>query len=251
MFDKHSFFCYYIYGDDRMKKTAVILLILTLLAALYIPVFSDYREPVDGINMHPGLNPVVRLHDGGRFDYVVYARDMKGMTNGDFIVTYDASAVRFVSFEETGNHDLLSHHEENGCLYISFLYNESNPVDTVKMFVLTFETDGNAAYPKLKVDNIAGTFIRSVQEIVVVDETGTNSPSESNTNSGDAIMRGDVDESGKITAADARLALRISAQLETVSERKMKAADVNGDGKVTSADARLILRFSAGLQNFI
>lgn len=59
---------------------------------------------------------------------------------------------------------------------------------------------------------------------------------------------GDIDNNGKITAADARTALRISAKLETASETQMKAADVNKDGKVTAADARTILRVSAKLE---
>ena len=60
---------------------------------------------------------------------------------------------------------------------------------------------------------------------------------------------GDVDDDKKITAADARLALRIAAKLEKVSAEQYKAADVNGDGIVTSADARKILRHSANLES--
>ncbi len=63
-------------------------------------------------------------------------------------------------------------------------------------------------------------------------------------------MLGDVNVDGKITAADARLALRISAKLENypaVDSVVFKNADVNGDGMITAADARIILRTSAGL----
>lgn len=57
----------------------------------------------------------------------------------------------------------------------------------------------------------------------------------------------DVDCDAKITAADARLALRYSAKLESLLTTQVNAADVNKDGKITSADARLILRKAAGL----
>ncbi len=61
---------------------------------------------------------------------------------------------------------------------------------------------------------------------------------------------GDVDGNGNITAADARLALRASVQLENLSLGAMTAADVNGDDYVTASDARTILRVSVGLESF-
>ena len=62
---------------------------------------------------------------------------------------------------------------------------------------------------------------------------------------------GDVDEDGKITSADARLALRRSVKLETYPEGSAQhlACDVDRDGSVTASDARLILRGSVGLEN--
>lgn len=57
----------------------------------------------------------------------------------------------------------------------------------------------------------------------------------------------DVNCDGKVTAADARLALRCGAQLETLNVIQTYAGDVTGDGRVTAADARLILRKPAGL----
>ena len=58
---------------------------------------------------------------------------------------------------------------------------------------------------------------------------------------------GDVDGDGRITAADARLCLRVSAQLEEIEYAQSVSADIDGNGKITSADARKILRFSASL----
>lgn len=63
-----------------------------------------------------------------------------------------------------------------------------------------------------------------------------------------AYCKGDVNGDTLVTASDARLALRYSAQLETLDENAFDAADYNSDGSVTSADARLILRVSAGLE---
>ena len=61
---------------------------------------------------------------------------------------------------------------------------------------------------------------------------------------------GDINGDDKITASDARLALRFSANLENPTEQQKKAADVNNDGKVNAIDARMILRVSAGLDKF-
>ena len=66
-----------------------------------------------------------------------------------------------------------------------------------------------------------------------------------------AFMLGDVDRDTKISAGDARLALRRSVGLETYAEGSVEflACDVDKDGKVTAGDARSILRASVGLDN--
>ncbi len=58
----------------------------------------------------------------------------------------------------------------------------------------------------------------------------------------------DINGNGKTDAADARLALRAAAKLQTLTEEQKKAADCDGDGNVTAADARRILRVAAKLQ---
>ena len=62
-------------------------------------------------------------------------------------------------------------------------------------------------------------------------------------------MKGDANSDGKVTAQDARLVLRASAMLETLSESSRAAADVNNDGNVNAYDARCILRYAAKIQN--
>lgn len=59
---------------------------------------------------------------------------------------------------------------------------------------------------------------------------------------------GDVDMNGEVKAVDARLALRASVGLETLSEVQTKAADADKNGEVKATDARLILRASVGLE---
>ena len=62
------------------------------------------------------------------------------------------------------------------------------------------------------------------------------------------VKLGDVNGDNNINASDARLALRISAKLDTPTYTQLIAADVNEDSKITASDARIILRVSAKLE---
>lgn len=65
-------------------------------------------------------------------------------------------------------------------------------------------------------------------------------------------LPGDIDQNGKVTSADARLALRAAVGLENypVGSEKFALADYDRNGKITSADARYILRLAVGLEPF-
>ena len=57
---------------------------------------------------------------------------------------------------------------------------------------------------------------------------------------------GDANLDGRVTAADARFILRVSAQLEMFeSEEAFYTSDINGDGMVTASDARDTLKICA------
>lgn len=66
-----------------------------------------------------------------------------------------------------------------------------------------------------------------------------------NASAADVVRSGDVNGDGDITAADARLVLRIAARIESADGIQKNYSDADGNGKVTSADARLILRVAA------
>lgn len=63
-------------------------------------------------------------------------------------------------------------------------------------------------------------------------------------------VKGDVDCDGKVSAADARLALRSSANLEVLSAAALLSADVDSDSKVAASDARKILRVAGRVDTF-
>ncbi len=84
----------------------------------------------------------------------------------------------------------------------------------------------------------------------VAEEVSTDVEVESEEASEDAevvIRLGDVNFDGRITAADARLALRFSAQVQVPTADEYIAANVIVDESIKAADARLILRCSAQL----
>lgn len=62
------------------------------------------------------------------------------------------------------------------------------------------------------------------------------------------VIKGDNDGDGRVTAADARFALRVAVGLETPNEWQLKACLVTGGETVTAADARAILRAAVGLE---
>ena len=64
-----------------------------------------------------------------------------------------------------------------------------------------------------------------------------------------AFEKGDINKDGKVTAADARLALRMTAKLDPVTTELIEIGDMNDDKKLNAADARLILRKSAKLKD--
>ncbi len=68
---------------------------------------------------------------------------------------------------------------------------------------------------------------------------------------GIAYTLGDVDDDGKISASDARLALRRAVELESYApgSREFLACDVDKNGAVTAADARMILRAAVELED--
>lgn len=63
-------------------------------------------------------------------------------------------------------------------------------------------------------------------------------------------IAGDINKNGTVTAADARLALRYAAKLDSYNDIEQLAADTDKDGKVTAGDSRKILRVAASTDSF-
>ena len=64
-------------------------------------------------------------------------------------------------------------------------------------------------------------------------------------------MMGDANANGKVTAADARIVLRVAARLDPADSISIHNTDADGNGKISASDARLILRVAANLSEFV
>ncbi len=88
----------------------------------------------------------------------------------------------------------------------------------------------------------------ATSEDATAEVTTVTTPVEETTDAEEPTYRlGDVNFDGKITAADARLALRFSAKVQVPTAVEAIVADVITDGVIEAKDARLILRVAAQL----
>lgn len=242
-------------GVENMKKLLSALFTILMIISISTVAFADFRGPVDGLELKSGFNPVARV-DENTFDYVIYARDMTGLTNGDFTVAYDPEIMTLVSVKQTGNYTNSVYNDVDGTIYFSFLYTHPNEEDSVKMYILTFSCSKAVQdYPEMEASNVKGTFIKSVKDIQVVEATDDNAVISEGTDRFDDFMQddksyylGDVNGDAAVTPADARLVLRHATHLELLYLEQYLYADYDGDGNVTTMDARLILRKAAGLE---
>ena len=88
----------------------------------------------------------------------------------------------------------------------------------------------------------ADEFVGTGAKILVLDNEGNILTQY------EVMVKSDVDGNGKITPADARLALRAAAGLDTIEGVYETAANFDGQDVISPSDARMILRKAAGLE---
>lgn len=115
--------------------------------------------------------------------------------------------------------------------------------------IISMRCDGLIEYCyELNGATIYGSNISTFDKTIRNDHSGTRITPKKQATLYMQNCLGDINYDYKVTAADARLAMQYSSQLETDYDAyQFFVADVNGDKVLTAADSRLILQYSSNL----
>lgn len=219
---------------------------------------------------------------GETFDIIVAGKDIYGLTACTLSFIYNESIVQLVSSELLMDADLYSQaiNDNIGNIREGIVFTEKLRQEDTDIVKYTFiAVASGECYIEICAEDWAGTVRpidlgRSIMvsnlhehtpgswEVVTAAQIGVDGLEQQKcTVCGEIVdekvipalpdyLVGDANGDGKITAADARIALRISAKVDSLEKYNLTAAvlDVTGDGKLTAADARKILRIAAKIE---
>ena len=213
----------------------------------YVAEQGELDEAEQKIELRPSYNPAKN-----QLELTLVVLDAKGTYNGNFVVKYDTEMFTYSSGSESelkngsataggpeGVDGTLTYAyasykaitakdcDEDGNLVVGTCY-----LDVAKEIIPTTLTAGASYF----YDDETVVFVEPVS--VELDEEFF-------------FMLGDADNNRYLSAYDARLILRIAAQLDEPTDEVMfRRCDVDGDGVITAKDARLVLRASAKLIDY-
>lgn len=149
----------------------------------------------------------------------------------DFVVyyTYDPNTINIFTSDE-----LTLSMQGNPILYNVVWIDKNNNILSTKSNCFLYEIPINE-------------YNLSDWNLEITDTTYTFKQINTETEDIANYMKGDLDNDGNITSADALLALRISANLLPINNYYLNTGDIDNDSLITSADALTILRISVGL----
>lgn len=188
---------------------------------------GDYAFGINSIN-----NSGYELIDG----FTIY-----GYKGSEAEVYANKYGINFVSTSVIGKEDLVVNND-------SIKVNSENDYATISTGISAdelkemIENDDFVIVDKNGTEISKNALVGTGAKIQVINKDGNI------VNEYTVIVPTDIDGNGKTTAADARLALRASAKIDTINGIYAVAADANNDKKITAMDARTILRKAAGLE---
>lgn len=199
------------------KKVLAIILSLMLCAACFVPVFAE--DEASGFDIESILASDIAQE-------ILATEGMSDITN----IVIDAIAA-------IGSIDIQAMGKEKATAFIQSILNMvGGELQDQKTNIDAFATN-----PLNIIDRLFDTDIKDTVDNIVDKPENNDSDLQ--------INNGDVDGDGTITPADARIILRRSARLITLTPEQEFLADIDGDGNITPADARIVLRISAGLDS--
>lgn len=176
---------------------------------------------------------------GGNLTISIAINDIK-LSSLDFDLIYDADKLKFVGTSNVAFESEQKNEKTAGTIKAS--YYSSNSSHTGKLVDFTFEVIAkNEGAANIMINPTVGANEKNtIVELNSVGYTATISNS--------AVMLGDVDNDGRLSSRDARLAHRAAVNLENLTPTQFMAADADKDGRISSRDARLIHRAAVGLE---
>ncbi len=183
-------------------------------------------------------------------ELTVVVKDAIDSYSGNFVIKYDADMLTYSSVDvydvKDGNVVAGAPAGMDGvlaCAYsLTYAVTQENCDENGDMILATFSLDVSRKNVYDTVITAGASYFYENGEMTFVE------PVELKLDEEFFLMLGDADNNRYLSAADARLILRIAAQLEKVTDDLMfKRCDVDKDGKITAKDARLVLRASAKL----
>lgn len=264
-----------------MKKFISIILTLFMLMSLFTVFvsadddcdihsdvnFDDYCDSCNQYAMSslPGLNATGIISDGVLV-VIVFNNGVKNFSSIDTELHYNPDKLEFYGVEHTSdNMDLYAggdigtfvtgsfarfdapdfSKEEPFILYlVTFIIKDDFTADDIPSLIINTQNEvemySSESYKENKVLCFDGTHLH-------IDE---NNDMNCDVCSVSVVYIGDMNNDGNITAADARIALRISAKLQTATEFELFVGDLDSDGRITASEARKILRVAAHIDSF-
>lgn len=199
------------------KKVLAIILSLMLCTACCVPAFAE--DESSGFDIESILASDIAQE-------ILATEGMSDITN----IVIDAIAA-------IGSIDIQAMGKEKATAFIQSILNMvGGELQDQKTNIDAFATN-----PLNIIDRLFDTDIKDTVDNIVDKPENNDSDLQ--------INNGDVDGDGTITPADARIILRRSARLITLTPEQEFLADIDGDGNITPADARIVLRISAGLDS--
>lgn len=174
------------------------------------------------------------------YGYTGSAAETYAKENGITFVAIDDTVSPDEPVQDTSSNVLTPNADRN--ITVTDTIVNLSPEMSVEDIILSVENENIQIFNKDD-ETIASDALVGTGCIVKVSDADGNVLSEYK-----VVVKADVNGDAKITAADARLALRDSANLEILEDVYATAANYNGDSDITAADARMILRKSAGLE---
>ena len=230
-----------------MKQTANVKrvsAILTVLVLLFLSTFTAFAEGGNGDGTGGGKNKPLELASSS-----IANGEENVSRNPEIVLTFNKNVVNFTVKDNNKKCFSMTDEDGNSVPINVIMGDDQVDPDIKRIITITPQsplTPGTTYLLKIGGGITSKSGVQIGRDSYIAFTVAGTKPSET------ARALGDVDGDGRITASDARLALRASVLLEryAADSAQFVAADVDKNGIIQASDARRILRVSVKLETF-